>query len=748
MQPTSVTDFSGGFTDYYVAGPSNKYQRASNLLIKRHGGEGKLQTRAGSVLYDPANAQLPTGSQRIGTLRLFEGRLLAHSARDLYAYNAGWNALSGPTGNKLFPAGTTVDNVTSHARWGKTLYFTNDSYTAASKIYADQTGTLQLRTAGLPPLATVPSAVGVPPGTRAVIYRFIHEYEYKVGTLTFKDLGPSVEVAITNGNATTAITAIPVLANGTVTNYDTTALKIGIYRTTNTGTTFYKVGEVTNGTTSFTDTVTDLALIDNEPLYTEGGVSENSPPPLCKLVHVVGNVGYWANIKEGTEIRGNRLRQSIPGDIDSVPEDFFVDIDDDIVGLSSARDVPILLGETSAWRVDGTVDELGRGQLVAQKISDTTSCISSQSVVQTLEGVFWCGVDGIYYTDGASVLRINEDWDQTYVTLTATAAQKRRIQGKYDAVNRRVWWSVQSPDSGEVDLSIVLDLHWGVRPAATFTSCEGAANWAPTAIEFDGRGNLIRGDRRGYVFLHDDDLRNDPLVNETLSPALWQETTIIYDFISSAMNFGNDAIRKVCTWFSIQCANRSNLSLQPISINDNGRVVEKLQAVRFRGNYFWGDPSTTWGNPDDVWNREGIIEARRRFPARSFRCSYKQMRLTNSYSVIDSSDVLGTAAINAALKQVNLDNALSTFASTYPGYYIAFEADGYTKDYLITAVASDILTYADIGNTSVTSVGQKFEIRGHPKSEIMDLLSMTVWYDNFSTTQRAFHAADTGKVGA
>lgn len=746
LQPVSATDFSGGITDYYVAGPVNKYKNATNFLINRHGDEGKLITRPGSDLYSMDHPQLPTGGQRVGFLKIFQDTLLANSARDLYYFSTTWTSLTGPTGNKLFPSGTTVDNVSSMSRWGNTLYVTSDNYTAASKIYPDNSGTFQLRTAGLPALASIPAVSGG--GTKAQVYRFIYEYTYQVRTLTFKDLGPTVERAITNGGATNSITAIPVLSNGATTNYDTAAIKVGIYRTVDLGAVFYKVGEVTNGTTTFSDTVSDTVLINNEPLYTEGGVVENDPPPLCKFVHIVGTIGYWANIKEGTEIRANRCRQSIPGDIDSVPGDFFVDIDDDIAGISSARDVPVLLGDKSAWRLDGGIDELGRGELTAQKISDTCSCVSGQSVVQTLEGVFWAGLDGFYFTDGYSVVRLNEDWDVRYAAFVQTAEQRRRIQGKYDAVNRRVWWSVQSDPALEVDYCYVLDLRWGVRPNATFTPQNGSTNFAPTAIEFDDRGNLIRGDTRGYVFKHDDALRSDPLVDTLVSPSTWLRATIIYDFISCAYNMGTDAVRKYATWFSIQCANRTNLSLQPITINDDGRVVENMQKIRFKGNVIWGDPETTWGDPSVVWDKEGLIEYKRRFPAKSLRFSYKQIRLTNAYSVIDTSDLLGTADINATLTQVTLNGANASFATTYPGYFISFEEDGYNKDYLITAVATDILTYADPDGSSATAVGQKFEIRGYPKNEILDLLSMTIWYDAFGTTQEAFHAADTGAIDA
>jgi len=48
------------------------------------------------------------------------------------------------------------------------------------------------------------------------------------------------------------IAAIPVLAGG---NYDTSNIKVRIFRTTDNGSTSYYVGQVTNGTVTFQDTV-------------------------------------------------------------------------------------------------------------------------------------------------------------------------------------------------------------------------------------------------------------------------------------------------------------------------------------------------------------------------------------------------------------------------------------------------------------------------------------------------------------
>ncbi len=759
VQPYTQSDFSGGFTDYYLSANPTKCRRADNFLLSPHGALGKLKTRPGSTFFaTSAHAQLPSGASRVGAIIDFNNIRFPLNAKSLYWYaSATWNEVVGPYGagtGHIFPTGVTVASAASWSTWGKHLFLTADYLIKPVKAFEYSTGNYAFVTAGLPDLASAPTITAA--GTRAYEYAFLYEYTYVAGNLTFVDLGPITRVTTATGAASTAISAIPVLANSSDDkNYDIaptfgTSFKVGIYRTTDGGTALYKVGTVNNGTTTFTDTTTDAALVLLEPLYTTGGVVENEAPPLCKLVHIIGNIGYYANIQEGSDLRPNRCRQSIPGNPSSSPGDFFVDIDQDIIGLSSARDIPLLLADASAWRIDGAYDELGRGQMVATRISDTCSCVSGLSVVQTLDGTFWAGKDGFYYTDGFTVMRINEGWDVTYADFVGTAAQRRRIVGSYDSIHRRIWWSMQSSSGTDVDTSVVLDLRFGVSKDMSFTTCSGGAaadgdtNWAPTGIAFD-KGDLIRGDVRGYIFQHDDDLTSDYLINTSIAATSWVTTTIIYDFVSIGNNFGTDAVRKYGTWLDLQCANRTNLSLQPVSMNDDGRVTENLQLVRFRGNLLWGDPATTWGDPELVWNRAGTIEVKRRFPAKSLRFSHKQIQLTNAYVVIDNSDIRGTVTINSTAKTAVLDDGAATWDTNFVGYYIAFEND-LTTDYPISGVTSSTITYVDASNTTASFAGSSYEIKGYPKDEVLDLLSYTIWADAFGTTQESFKTADLNEV--
>ena len=758
MQTVTMDDFSGGITDNHISAPPNKFQKADNLVIIKHKDKGKLLSRDGSYFYDSANPQLPTGNQRVGKLRFAftsNTTLFAQTGRDLYYYSAGWTQMLGPTGNKPFTSSTTTSNRTSWDVWNNHIFMTSDSFDYVSKIYPNGSGAPTLRTAGLPKLASTPTVASTGGTGNNFIYRFCYSYSYTVNTITFLDEGSYVQSAtLTNVGApntnTINVTSIPVLANGATTNWDTTAIKCEIFRTTNNGTVFYKVGEVTNGTTSYADTTSDATLQTNQLMYTEGGVVQNDIPPFAKFLTITGDngIGWYAHVKEGSQVRKNRIRQSIPGDPDSCPASFFQDVAEDIAGISSVRGVPIVICDNAAYRLEGFFDEVGQGGINPIKISDTASCISSNSITQTLDGVYWCGRDGIYYCDGYNVQRINSEWSKsTYVSLTATAAQQSFIEGSYDKVNKRIWWTFSSSSTGvDADVCYILHLDWSISPDMPFTSASNSTHFAPSAITFDSNGYLIRGDRRGYVFQHSPSYATDLRVDTTALTSSWAQKYIPYDFRSIASELGSLSARKYVPIIILTCKNKTNLSTQIISNNDDNRLVENLSPIRFRGNLVWGDPFPVWGDDSLVWNFDGIIEQRRHFPPNSLRCSYKQVQIQNAYVNIYNSDQLTTATVDATAKTASLDSGTIFWPTDLVDYYISFPNDGYTKDFLITTIGHTVISYVDPTNSSVSG-SQKWVIRGYPKNEVLNILSFTLLYEIFGITQQPYTIANSGAVG-
>lgn len=762
MQPQvlEVEDFSGGITDNYVAGPINKAQSMDNLLINQYkaanGQVGKPFIRDGSEIWESADPRLPSGNQRVTKIYNYKGwgGVLFNSERDFFYFDTVFNTLLGPTGNKVFPLGTSTSDQITITYWNNHLIAASEAYAPPMKIYFDGSNDLQARNAGLPALASDPV---ITPGANTgknFLYKFLYYYTYTVGTVVFEDFGSTAEVAVANADApntnANAISSIPVLANGGTYNYDTTVIKVKIYRTENNGTEFYYVGQVTNGTTTYNDNMSDATLVDQEPIYTSGGVVENDSPPLCKYVHVTeDNVCIYANAKVGSEKFTNRLYYSIPADIDSVPGDFYEEVDEEITGVSSLNSRVIVFCKSSVWRLDGFFDFLGRGAVTKVKIGDVTGCISSNSIIKTVEGIFFAGEGGFYYTDGNSVLKISEDIIEAYKGFTNTEAKKKRINGAYDPVNKRIWWGVQVDSSSQdCDTCYILDLNWGISDSMPFTTASGTSdNFRPSALAFVDN-EMLRGDSRGYIFRHNEDLRTDPKVDTGAAASTWSDATIIYNYRSCALNFGTNYVRKYVPRITATLKNESNVSLQINSVNDDGRKTSALKPIRYRGNIVWGDPDIIWGTTSLIWNFNGLIIEQRRFPHTSLRCNYKQLQFTNALVPIVNSDLYGVGNINATAKTFTLTAAGNyKWPSDPVDYYLAFEGDDYTREFAVTARTSDtVLTFSDLLNFSTNATGTKWVLRGYPKGEYFNLLSYTMGYALFGQTQAVFNAGESGEV--
>lgn len=577
-------------------------------------------------------------------------------------------------------------------------------------------------------------------------------YEYEVGATTHQDFGATlVKGPFESGSPTdenpVVISGLPVIANGATSNYDTATIKHYIYRTEDGGTIFRKVGEVTNGVTTFNDTLEARSWSSGQLLYTEGGVVDNDPPPVAKYLHIVNDICFYANVTEDGEAHPTRVRQSLPGDPDSCPGDFYVDLDEDITGISSAKSRVVAFSDSATYRLEGGFDDLGRGSIASEKISNTVGCINNAAIVRIDEGLVFPAKDGFYFSDGYSVLKISENLNTTYAKITSTTAKKAQLRGTYDKLSRRVIWACQWDDaSSDNDLFIVLHLKYGIRPRSSFTTWSGGASFAPSAVGYY-RDELIRGDRRGYLFKHNPTYTTDPAVDTTVDADEWATQTVIHDFRSLAHNYGSNLYRKMASWVSVKARNQSNLTLQLVSNNDDGRSIKPLKVVRFRGNVVWGEPNVWWGDADMIWNFEGFIEEKRRFPSGGLRFSNKQIRITNGKVPIINSDSTSTATLDAVAKSVTLDDGVTfDWPEECVNYSIAFADDGYVVEYPITSLPSaDVLTYDDTDLAPLTSGVKEWVIRGYPKSEILHLQSYTVQFVPMTASLATFRGGTQGE---
>jgi hypothetical protein len=199
-------------------------------------------------------------------------------------------------------------------------------------------------------------------------------------------------------------------------------------------------------------------------------------------------------------------------------------------------------------------------------------------------------------------------------------------------------------------------------------------------------------------------------------------------------------MRKWVTRIVLTATSDTNLSLQIVSINDNGQKTAYLKPIRFKNSVIWGDADITWGDALIVWNYQGLIEEQRRFPAQGIRCSYKQIQLTNADVEISTSDVEGLATVNNSLKTATLVNlATMDWPVHSVGYYLSFENDNYVNKFLVTSSTADTLTFADVGNLAPNG-NFAWKLTGIPKDQVLNLLSYCLHYSVLGKTQVTYKA--------
>jgi hypothetical protein len=569
------------------------------------------------------------------------------------------------------------------------------------------------------------------------------------------------------------ISGIPSIVNDELTNYDTANIYVNIYRTINSGTTYYgleiipNVGVTTtpqtipNGTTSFNDVSNDTLSIQNYPalpggqaIYTSGGVVGNDQPPACRYCYVLNGVAYYANILEDGQEFPNQYRQSNVNNLDSVPQTFSDTLDDTIVGMGANRSLLILFCSNSIYNSQGLFTETGTGQLTHQKISQRIGCLSAKSIVQTEIGLFFAGNDGFYYTDGYQLIKVSIDLNQSYQSYTQSVTQRLRICGEYDKLNRRVWWTMQSnPIGDDCDFVYVYHLDYGIKPSGVYTTLGNKGElvpsvsnpnnyqyWQPSALAFFN-GQMVVGHTLGLIFQTDPNTKTDPKFDLTTAQTNWNTVAIPYSWASCAMDFGTHFQRKYATKINVMGKDVGNFQMQVNSNSDNDRVVGQLAPVNYVNNLVWGDATVIWGGASYVWEEQGKSDFWRRFPAGSLRYNIKQVQFTNAfigvyryedyplYSFATLSGVAKTATIATPPGFTNI-----VWPTDAVDMYLATSLDGFVQTWLIIPtgptpnVPSNVLTVYDPGNTFPTATNLEWVIRGYKKNQRVAISSYVVHF--------------------
>lgn len=727
MAKIQINDFSGGLTDEGFTSDLNCATAFDNNFIKKDksllGGYG-LDVFSSSAYRVGANKRV----SRLAKLATDKYVGFADGSAFLITPSAITEILGPVTSNKCFPAGTNDAQVTTETLNGQILA-TSSELNFPVKIYLDNVGTPQLRTAGLPvPTGTVTINPSIN-NSKAYIYAIVYQYSYYVGNTLYEDYSAPLYVPVFNaagmGSSNNSLVNIPVLSNGPVYNWDTTNIKVMIYRTVHNGDVFYKVKEITNGTTTTTDSMLDADVILQETLYTTGGIQENDQPPKSKYILSANDTAYYLNTMDGTAEKPFRILQAVTNDFDSVPESNLRDFNAEVTGGGTVGRSPIIFTENSTVRLEGLIDELGRGSILPEVISNTKGCLAHGSIVKGSGGLYFASEDGWYFTNGFGepTKLAKKKIDRIYRQLVSSTDARRRIQGTYDKVNSRVYWTVQE-SAADNDKIFVYDESFD---AFTTISFEGTGIF-PTSILMDGETLLI-GDKNGYIFKMQSELFNYLIVNTATNPSTWKKTAITNTWRSVQLDGGDASVNKWITKINTQGTPETNVNIQIRSYTNGEDGYKELTPLKLIPSLTWGDPMFTWGDDAFVWDRTAPLNQTRKFPSGRLRARTRQIEFTNAYTEIASSSAPGSyVTVNSGAKTVTLVNPVDyTFGSNNEGYDIVLS----TGIYEVSSSTPGTLTVVDPDGTLVNGT-YEWSLMGYPKDQRPEIQNFTIEFEPMS----------------
>jgi hypothetical protein len=718
-----LKDFSGGITDFIFTNDITCCEIAENKVITK---DKALVTRWGSRVMDAGLSRPETTATIPGMMIESQGiKYIIYGGQILAWDGSTWTEVIGA--NTLAPCLTEGGNSSriSFFEWNKHLFITDDQGSKTIKLFRDASDDYQVRTAGLPYLASTPTVTPDTNDGATYIYYFHYYYSYSVGDVTHVDYGPVIELLVNNASDFTGdgneITSIPVLANTDATHYDIANIKIKIYRSIDTGTEGYLVGTIDNGVTTFSDNTNDEDLVLNELLYISSGASDNIHPPVAKFIDICSNAAWYANVA-GYPYRAIQSQLSDP---DSVPDSYYVDFEEEIVGWSSFQSYPIAFTENQMWRIEGVVEIDGTGEHRKVMIADGVTAINHNSIVKTDKGVYFAGPDSFYWTDGYTTKKIPGDERNIPTRYREFSGNTSNIKGSFDRINNRIMWTVKVSSTEfyiyVYDLTFNALTTWAGQPD----------DFKPSAILCSKDGYIYRADESGYIFVHDPLYYSDPVIDDSTPSDEWYAHPVIDRFRHIAFDFGVSDVNKWVTRLTVSGEGRTALDVAISSYDDSTVVPKELVPLEHKNGLVWNDPFWIWESEIDIWGLEVRLNQTRYFKSGKLRCKRKQIEFTNAFVTISSSD----AEVGDTFGTV--DSVAKTFTIIdkdlvyIPGNIAGMEMVINDVNYVIESVntATGVFTLIDTSDQLVDGA-YEWEIQGYPSNQRFHLASVIFTYEN------------------
>jgi hypothetical protein len=260
-------------------------------------------------------------------------------------------------------------------------------------------------------------------------YVAIYTWQDSLGNMHRSAPSLALEVTLSGGTGTqTQTITVPTLRLT-----DKTDASIEIYRTEDAGTIFYKItspivalaNDPTADTVSFVDSSSDSDLIDNELLYTTGGVLDNIAAPSLNLIETWKNRIFTANPGSGKLAYSKIRLEGSPVEFNDTLTITLPSKGGNVSALKAMDDKLIIFKENAIYYISGDgPNNLGEQDtfIEAELISSEIGCQNENSVVLAPMGILFKSPKGIYLLDHALSLSYFGSPVEQYNNLTITSA--------------------------------------------------------------------------------------------------------------------------------------------------------------------------------------------------------------------------------------------------------------------------------------------------------------------------------------
>lgn len=234
-------------------------------------------------------------------------------------------------------------------------------------------------------------------------YKAVFEYYDSTGRIHESKTSPALTVTLSGATSTQTVTIrVP-----SVVVSEKDKIIVALYRTTNGGTTYYRVSSLLNPTVitpttntfvDITDTLSDTTIRSNQPIYTTGGLLDNAPFPASKLIKNINGRLWFALGENRRVIQYSKLSNQFQA-VNTASEFYYDTLEGgSVLGLAELGNSTIVFKNNGIYAIVGSpANNAGSNsslQPIRKLVSNITT-VNERSIFETGDGVFFVSQAGL-----------------------------------------------------------------------------------------------------------------------------------------------------------------------------------------------------------------------------------------------------------------------------------------------------------------------------------------------------------------